>query len=104
MGVLLPHNRRGLPFHNVHTCGAQPDATSDATANATANATPDTTTNPRRSPFRPTPATPATTGFNCNVGTYAMWPAVKQSWCCSNHHLCGQVTAPPPPADPYNCA
>merc|ERR1712024_156391 len=44
------------------------------------------------------------TGFNCNVGTYAGWPAVKQSWCCSNPPLCGQVTAPPPPADPYNCA
>merc|ERR1712038_1233411 len=42
-------------------------------------------------------------GYNCAVGAYFGWDQAKQTWCCSHHHICGQPTEPPRPADPYNC-
>merc|ERR1719296_594944 len=41
---------------------------------------------------------------NCAVGQYFEWNQYKKEWCCRNHHICGRVTQPPAPADPYNCA
>merc|ERR1711979_94292 len=38
------------------------------------------------------------------MGVYQMWDQGKQTWCCQNHHICGQPTEAPRPADPYNCA
>merc|ERR1712079_210646 len=31
------------------------------------------------------------------------WDGAKQQWCCRIHHVCGQPTQAPAPADPYNC-
>merc|ERR1712038_2058426 len=79
-------------------------------------ALPETTVTVPPTPFPtppPTPppaptAPPAPAGpvdpYNCAVGQYFTWDQSKQSWCCQNHHICGQPTQPPAPADPYNCA
>jgi len=55
-------------------------------------------------PFVPPPPQGPVDPFNCAVGEYHGWFQAKQTWCCTNHHICGQPTSPPPPADPYNCA
>merc|ERR1712117_327486 len=47
----------------------------------------------------PTPVGPVDP-YNCAVGQYFSWDQAKQQWCCSFHHICGQPTQPPAPADP----
>jgi len=57
--------------------------------------------------IRPNPAPappPGPVDPNCAVGQYFEWNQYKKEWCCRNHHICGRVTQPPAPADPYNCA
>merc|ERR1719422_1876884 len=80
--------------------------------------TPPLTPPPTRPPTRPPPpptrpfvppptASPAPVGpvdpYNCAVGQYFTWDGAKQQWCCRIHHICGQPTQAPAPADPYNC-
>jgi len=75
-------------------------------------------TNPITSPitipttWAPTqPTVPPTQGpvdpYNCAVNAEYTWSAAKKAWCCRIHHLgcpTSMPTAPPPQADPYNCA
>merc|ERR1712045_750287 len=48
----------------------------------------------------PAPAGPVDP-YNCAVGQYFSWDGAKQQWCCRIHHVCGQPTQAPAPADPY---
>jgi hypothetical protein len=65
---------------------------------------------------RPTRPPPIGDPFNCAIDVVAVWGADKKAWCCRVHHIgCPTVappvvipvtpcmTAPPAPADPYNC-
>lgn len=71
---------------------------------ATAAPTLPPTLRPTPPPTRPTSPLGPVDPFNCAVGEWPAWAPNKKSWCCHNHHLCGQPTSPPPPPDPYNCA
>merc|ERR1712087_912767 len=80
-----------------------------------------TTAFPETTPtLPPTPGTTVSHGpvdpYNCAVDPESSWDEGKKDWCCRVHHLgCSPTappltlppvvpTAPPPPADPFNCA
>merc|ERR1719296_658812 len=91
------------------TTGVGCPPTEQPTAPATLPPTPPSTppptpppTPPRPLPPRPLPPTlppaptPPADPFNCAVGEYPGWFPAKQTWCCTNHHIRGQQTSPPP--------